>query len=222
MAKVIPSILSADFLCLQEQIYQLIEEGIDALHIDVMDGHFVPNLTIGPMIVNSISPISREHNILLDVHLMVTNPDELIEPFAEAGANIITVHAEATRHLNRTIKRIQDFGCKAGVAINPATPLSHYDYILEFIDLALIMTVNPGFGGQTFIENSYNKISQMREMIDAVNQHCILEVDGGIKASNVYHVTHYGADWLVIGSGIFNKVGTIRENIREIYRAMNK
>ncbi|GFR35070.1 ribulose-phosphate 3-epimerase [Thermobrachium celere] len=200
MIKIAPSILSADFSKLHEEIKKVEEAGADYLHIDVMDGHFVPNITIGAPVVKAI----RKHsNLTFDVHLMIENPDFYIGDFAEAGADIITVHAEACRHLNRTIQNIKSYGKKVGVALNPATPLNVLDYSLEYIDMVLIMTVNPGFGGQKFIPNMIEKIKNLKTMICSRGLNIDIEVDGGIKLDNYKQVVEAGANILVAGSAIF-------------------
>lgn len=200
MIKIAPSILSADFSRLYEEIKKVEEAGADYLHIDVMDGHFVPNITIGAPVVKAIR---KNSNLVFDVHLMIENPDYYIEDFAKAGADIITVHAEACRHLNRTIQNIKSFGKKVGVALNPATPLNVLDYSLEYIDMVLIMTVNPGFGGQKFIPNMVEKIKKLKTTIHSRGLNIDIEVDGGIKLDNFREVVEAGANVLVAGSAIF-------------------
>lgn len=217
--KISPSILTADFTRLGEQVKEIADQGIKYLHIDVMDGRFVPNLTIGPLIVSALKPLAKQMGLILDVHLMIEQPEHLIPAFANAGANIITVHAETCPHLNRTIEQIHDLNCQAGVAVNPATPLVFYENIIQDIDVALIMSVNPGFGGQKFIQGSLHKITAMRALLEEKNNHHVkIEVDGGIKATNVGEIVKAGADILVIGSAIFNKLGSVSDNINEIRR----
>jgi ribulose-phosphate 3-epimerase len=195
-----PSILSADFLRLGEEIENVAAAGADIIHVDVMDGHFVPNLTIGPMIVKALRTITT---LPLDVHLMIENPDASIPAFAEAGSDIITVHAETGYHLFRTIDLIASYGKKAGIALNPATPLSAVAELIGRIDLLLIMSVNPGFGGQAYIPSMTEKIAAARRMIDAAGRPVELEVDGGVKAENAAMVAEAGATILVMGTEIF-------------------
>ena len=201
MIKIAPSILSADFARLGEEIKAIEVGGADYVHVDVMDGHFVPNITIGPLVVEAIRPVT---SLPLDVHLMIENPSQYIPAFAKAGADIIVVHAEADRHLHRTIQLIKSLGKKAGVSLNPATPLSALDMILPDLDLVLLMTVNPGFGGQSFIHSCLPKIKLLREQIDALGLDIELEVDGGVKVDNIAEVAAAGADVFVAGSAVFN------------------
>ncbi len=200
MKKIAPSILSADFSRLGDEIRAVEAAGADYIHIDVMDGHFVPNITIGPLIVDAARRVTA---LPLDVHLMIENPDRYIPDFAAAGADIIVVHAEAVNHLHRTVQLIQSLGKKAGVSLNPATPLNVLDYVLEELDLVLLMTVNPGFGGQSFIEACLPKIHALRAMLDRRGCEAELEVDGGVKASNIARIAHAGADVFVAGSAVF-------------------
>jgi len=196
-----PSILSADFARLAEEVAQVERSGADLLHVDVMDGHFVPNLTVGPPIVESLRKVTK---LPLDVHLMMTNPDAFIADFAEAGANYLTVHVEACPHLHRTVQAIKERGVKAGVTLNPATSLHTLEEILPDADLVLIMSVNPGFGGQTFISSCLQKIAAARQMIDRRGSRALLEVDGGVKIDNAAQIVAAGATVLVAGSAIFS------------------
>lgn len=201
--KIAPSILSADFTRLGEEIVAVDEAGADYIHIDVMDGHFVPNITIGPMIVEAARRVTK---LPLDVHLMIENPECYIDSFVKAGADIVTVHAEVCPHLNRTISQIQEAGAKAGVSLNPSTPVSALECVIDSLDLVLVMSVNPGFGGQSFIENSITKVEAIRAMLDAKRlDHVELQVDGGIKPDNIAKVAAAGADVFVAGSAVYGK-----------------
>jgi ribulose-phosphate 3-epimerase len=201
--QIAPSILSADFAKLGQEIQDVEQGGADVIHVDVMDGHFVPNITIGPLIVSAIRPHTK---LPLDVHLMIEQPDRYIENFAKAGADIITVHAEACTHLHRTIQLIKGCGVKASVALNPATPLQCLDYILEELDMVLIMTVNPGFGGQAFIPSTLSKIKALRTQLDQKGLVSVpIEVDGGIAPGTAASVVQAGASVLVAGSAVFGK-----------------
>lgn len=200
MKKIAPSILSADFARLGDEVRALAAAGADYIHIDVMDGHFVPNITIGPLVVEAVRKVT---DLPLDVHLMIENPELFIPEFALAGADIIVVHAEATHHLHRTVQLIKSFGKRAGVALNPATPLHVLDYVMEELDLVLLMTVNPGFGGQSFIEACLPKIHALRALLDKRGLETELEVDGGVKTANIDRISHAGADVFVAGSAVF-------------------
>ena len=201
MKKIAPSILSADFARLGDEIKAIETAGADYVNIDVMDGQFVPNITIGPLIVEAAR---RATTLPLDVHLMIVDPDRYIPDFAKAGADIIVVHAEATNHLHRTVQLIKSLGKRAGVSLNPATPLNVLDYVLEELDLVLLMTVNPGFGGQSFIEGCLPKIQSLRSLMDRRGIEAELEVDGGVKIDNIARIAHAGADVFVAGSAVFN------------------
>ena len=208
--KISPSILSADFTRLADQVREAEEAGVDYIHVDVMDGHFVPNITIGPLVVKALRPITK---LPLDVHLMIENPEFYIEDFSKAGADIITVHQEATLHLHRTIQQIHDLGIKAGVSINPSTSVRTLDEIICDVDLILVMSVNPGFGGQSYIHSCTNKIRKVREMIDDRGVSADLEVDGGVNVDTVNEVISAGANAFVAGSAIFNDKNSIAENV---------
>jgi ribulose-phosphate 3-epimerase len=196
-----PSILSADFTNLTHQIQLAEKGGADLIHCDIMDGHFVPNITFGPIIVSAAKKISK---LPLDVHLMILNPDNYLEAFANAGAYYLTVHAEAVTHLNRTLARIKQLGMKAGVSLNPSTPVSSIRDVVEYIDLLLIMTVNPGFGGQSFIPNSHRRIKEAVNLRNEFNASFLIEVDGGISSENIESVQEAGCDIFVAGSSIFH------------------
>lgn len=202
MVKIAPSILSADFSKLGEEISDVEKGGAELIHVDVMDGHFVPNITIGPLVVESIRPITK---LPLDVHLMIENPDQYIESFAKAGADYITVHVEACRHLHRTIQLIKSFGVKAGVVLNPATPVQLIEPILEELDIVLLMSVNPGFGGQKFIPSVLNKIKQVRDLAKQKGVQLEIEVDGGVNEQTARLCVEAGATILVAGSAVYNQ-----------------
>jgi ribulose-phosphate 3-epimerase len=209
--KIAPSILSADFARLGEQVKEAEAGGADFIHVDIMDGHFVPNMTIGPLVVRAIRPIT---NLPLDVHLMIERPEQLIPSFADAGADILTVHVETCPHLERTIQQIKELGVKAGVTLNPSTPLVTLQEVLPEVDLVLIMSVNPGFGGQSYWRGSTDKIARLRRMLDERElNHVELEVDGGIKVHNAAEVAAAGATVLVVGSGVYNRQASVADNI---------
>ncbi len=200
MAKIAPSLLSADFGNLQDEIKKIENGGADYLHLDVMDGIYVPNITFGPPVIRKLRKVTK---IPFDVHLMIDKPERYIKDFVDAGADLITVHQEATTHLHRTIQEIKSYGIMAGVSLNPATPLESIEYVLGDLDLVLIMTVNPGFGGQSFIESMKGKIKRLRRIIDERELNIIVEVDGGVKLDNAKEILNCGADLLVAGSDIF-------------------
>lgn len=199
-----PSILSADFARLGEDVCAVLDAGADIIHFDVMDNHFVPNLTIGPMICKSLRDFGIQAPI--DVHLMVEPVDNIIPDFAEAGANFITFHPEASRHVHRTIGMIHDNGCKAGLVFNPATPLDWLEHVIEDLDIILLMSVNPGFGGQKFIDSSLSKLETVRQLIDQSGKEIRLEIDGGVKVDNIRKIAAAGADTFVAGSAIFGSI----------------
>ncbi len=201
MVKVAPSILSADFSKLENEIKDVEKAGADLIHIDVMDGHFVPNITIGPLIVKAVRKSTK---LPLDVHLMVENPDNFIQAFADAGADIITVHVEACEDLQRTVQLIRSHKVSPGIVFNPSTPLSDLDYILDDIDMILLMSVNPGFGGQSFIPSVLQKVKQLKDMIQNKNNHIDIEIDGGVKPDNAKDIREAGVDILVAGSAVFH------------------
>lgn len=218
MLELSPSLLSADFTNLKSDLEVLDKNGVKYLHLDVMDGMFVPNISFGPMIIKQLRPLT---NMVFDVHLMIEEPDRYVQNFKDSGADILTVHYEACKHLHRTISYIKSLGMKAGVSLNPATNIDVLDYVLEDLDLVLIMSVNPGFGGQSFIPSAIDKIKNLRKKIDERNLNVIIEVDGGVKTTNVKEVIEAGADLIVSGSDVFvdkeNKIKAYKE-IFENYR----
>ena len=217
--KISPSILSADFGRLGEQVAEASESGADYIHVDIMDGHFVPNLTIGPIIVSGIRPWTE---LPLDVHLMIEEPDRLIPDFAKAGANILTVHPEACRHLHRVIYQIKDLGVRAGISLNPGTPASVLEPVIGDVDLVLVMTVNPGFGGQKYIHSVTSKIAKVRRMLDEAGSGAELEVDGGINAETASKAVEAGARVLVAGSAVFNDRDTVAGSIARIRASLGR
>jgi ribulose-phosphate 3-epimerase len=212
MKRIAPSILSADFSRLGEEVKAVEACGVDLIHCDVMDGHFVPNITIGPMVIKALR---RTTELPLDVHLMIEKPERYIKEFIEAGSNMLTIHIEATTHLQRHIQHIKEQGIKAGVSLNPSTPLDDLDFILSEVDFILIMTVNPGFGGQKFLRSMLPKIRRLREMIDQRHLSVDIEVDGGIGVDNIKDVAQAGAEIFVAGQAIFGS-GDYRKTIKEM------
>ncbi len=224
--RIAPSILSANFAKLGQEITDVITSGTDLVHFDVMDNHYVPNLTIGPLVCESIREISKNAGALIDVHLMVKPVDRIIPDFAKAGANIITFHPEASEHIDRSLALVRDLGCKSGLVFNPATPLHYLDHVMDKVDMVLLMSVNPGFGGQKFIPETLNKLRAARAKIDAytaqTGREIWLEVDGGVNAANIAEIARAGADTFVAGSAVFcpgkdsdpNRYNTIVSELR--------
>lgn len=218
--KLAPSILAADFARLGEQVQSAITAGAAHIHVDVMDGHFVPNISIGPLVVQALRPQTQPAGVLLDVHLMIEKPERYLAEFAQAGADILTVHVETCPHLHRTIQMIRELGVRPGVTLNPATPLAAVEPILPDVDLVLVMSVNPGFGGQSYIPASTTKIRRLRQLLDEIGSTADLEVDGGIKLDNVVEVVRAGANVLVAGSAIFNRQQTVADNMAAFWQRL--
>ena len=223
--RIAPSILSADFARLGDEVRDVIAAGADVIHFDVMDNHYVPNLTIGPLVCAAVRPHAKTGdgtNVPIDVHLMVKPVDRIVPDFAKAGADIISFHPEASDHIDRTLSLIRECGCKAGLVFNPATPLDYLDHVMDKVDLILIMSVNPGFGGQKFIAGAFAKLRAARERIAASGRDIWLEVDGGVKAENITNIARAGADTFVAGSAIFGQkdyVATIKAMRAELAKA---
>ncbi len=217
--EIAPSILAADFARLEEQVEAAAMAGARYIHIDVMDGRFVPNISIGPLIVKALRPLADRADLILDVHLMIVEPERYVEAFADAGADIITVHVEATTHLHRTLQSIREAGVMAGVTLNPGTPLVMVEDVITAVDLILIMSVNPGFGGQAYIPESSDRIRKVRQMLDERGGKALIEVDGGVKLHNAAAIAAAGADILVAGSAVFGN-GSIAENMRAFQDAV--
>ncbi len=215
--RIAPSILTADFGNLRAAVRAAEEAGADVIHLDVMDGRFVPNLTFGPLVVQAVRDAT---DLPLEVHLMIEEPERYLEVFAQAGGTTLTVHVEATLHLHRTVQQIVDLGCRAGVALNPATPIQAVREIVPFVDLVLVMSVNPGFGGQRFIQTATSKLRRMRRLLDEFNPTCDLEVDGGIGPENVAEVVRNGANVVVAGSAVYNSRASVAENLQALRAAL--
>lgn len=211
--KIAASILAANFATLASDVQEAEAAGVDWIHVDVMDGHFVPNITIGPLVVQALRPVTK---LPLDVHLMIEQPERYLADFAQAGANRLTVHVETCPHLHRTIQQIKELGLKAGVTLNPATPLASLEEILPEVDLVLIMSVNPGFGGQKYIPASTNKIARLRVMLDGISSEAEIEVDGGINVDTIAEIVRAGATVLVAGSAIFNDRAPVKANVQQL------
>ncbi|HVQ76569.1 MAG TPA: ribulose-phosphate 3-epimerase [Candidatus Binatia bacterium] len=219
--QIAPSILSADFARLGAQVEAALEAGIERIHIDVMDGHFVPNLSMGPQVVEALRPLAERFGAVLETHLMIAEPDRYLGEFARAGARVMTVHVEACPHLSRTVHHIRDLGAEPGVAVNPATPLGALEDILPEVDLALVMSVNPGFGGQSFIGSSVDKIARLRALLVARGlERVAIEVDGGVDANTIGPCARAGASILVAGSAIFNTRASIADNVAALHAAL--
>lgn len=214
--QLIPSLLAADFYQLSEEVQAIEKAGVRHLHLDIMDGHFVPNLSFGPGLIAKLRPHT---DLFFDTHLMVEEPDRLLSAFQEAGSDLITVHAEACTHLHRTLQKIHELGLQAGVSLNPASPLSLLDYVMDEVDLILLMSVNPGFGGQAFIPSTWTKLQAVRKKIDQSGRPILLEVDGGVHQENIRQLADVGVNWLVAGSAVF-RPGQTYEGARALLEAL--
>ncbi|MCC7085823.1 MAG: ribulose-phosphate 3-epimerase [Pirellulales bacterium] len=220
MIEIAPSILSADFACLGQQVSEALACGVKRIHVDVMDGHFVPNISMGPHVVKCLKPVVATAGAMLETHLMIEQPERYLAEFINAGAELVTVHVETCPHLHRTLQQIRELGAKAGVTLNPATPLVDIEAVLENVDLVLVMTVNPGFGGQKFITSMLDKIRALRAMLDArALQRVPIEVDGGIHTGTLAAVVQAGAAIAVVGSGVFNSRGSVKANLDALGKA---
>ncbi len=210
--QLLPSLLSCDFYRIEDELKAIESCGVKSIHLDIMDGNFVPNISYGPGVIKKIRPHTK---LFFDAHLMVKEPDFIFESLKDAGCNLITVHFEACKHIHRTLQNIKSLGLKAGLALNPGTGPEQIEYLLDMVDLVLVMSVNPGFGGQSFIESSMKKVKKLRQMIDGTGREIILEIDGGVKADNLKMIRDAGCDWLVAGSAVFEH-GKTHENAKRL------